>query len=415
MSATLDFDTGPLNWVRGDIETALKGAAERVRAYGVDHSLENALRLAHDEVHMATGALRMVGLEGAAKVISALEDVLSAMDSKAISVDELNTKAVLDALETLHKWVIRMAEGRGEGELALFPTYRRLRELAGVEKIFEGELFYPNLKVRVAEEAQAGVAEGELPQRVKAARASFQRGLLAFLRGTKSEAGLAAMAKALADVESCVSSQAARAFWWACKGFVDALQNKGVEPDFHVKQLLARIDLQMRQLIEGSPQVAENLMRDALFFIAKSKSVGDDSQAVRSAFGLDKYLPKRQMDAEQMARARPVLKSLKETLTEARNHWHSFSEGKQDALAAFQAAVGRLSTQAGALGVTALSELISGVNETTDALDGLSGEALAAAQLEIATTLLFLQNAVWPPHAQAMPRKPHPTSWTKGR
>ena len=45
MSATQDFDTGPLNWVRGDIEAALKGAADRVRAYGTDGNLENALRL----------------------------------------------------------------------------------------------------------------------------------------------------------------------------------------------------------------------------------------------------------------------------------------------------------------------------------------------------------------------------------
>ncbi len=396
MSATLDFDTGPLNWVRGDIEAALKSAAERVRAYGTDQSLENALRLARDEAHGATGALRMVGLEGAAKVIASLEDALTAMDSKDIAADELNTKAVLDALETLLKWVVRMAEGRGEGELALFPTYRRLRELTGAEKIFEGELFYPNLKVRVEAETQAGISDDELPQRVKAARAQFQRGLLAFLRGTKAEAGLAAMAKSLAEVESCVSSQAARAFWWACKGFVDALLNKGVEPDFHVKQLLARIDLQMRQLIEGSPQVAEHLMRDALFFIAKSKSMGNDSEAVRSAFGLDKYLPKQQMDAEQMARARPVLKLLKETLTESRNLWHSHSEGKQESLGAFQAAVARLSTQAGALGVPILGELISAVAETTttEAAGGLSGDGLAAAQLEIATTLLFLQNAV---------------------
>ncbi len=394
MSATLDFDTGPLNWVRGDIETALKSASERVRAYGTDQSLENALRLARDEVHGATGALRMVGLEGAAKVIASVEDALTAMDNKDIAADEINTKAVLDALEALHKWVVRMAEGRGEGELALFPTYRRLRELTGAEKIFEGELFYPNLKVQVGAQAEAGVSEDELPQRVKAARAQFQRGLLAFLRGNKAEAGLAAMAKSLAEVESCVSSQAARAFWWACKGFVDALLNKGVEPDFHVKQLLARIDLQMRQLIEGSPQVAEHLMRDALFFIAKSKSMGADSEAVRSAFGLEKYLPKRQMDAEQMARVRPVLKLLKETLTESRNHWHSFSEGKQESLPAFQTAVARMSTQAGALGVPALGGLIAATTETTEAMDGLSGDALAAAQLEIATTLLFLQNAV---------------------
>ncbi len=394
MSATLDFDTGPLNWVRGDIEAALRSAAEKIRAYAADPGLDNALRLARDEVHAATGALRMVGLEGAAKVAAAFEDALTALDDKRIAADEINTKLVLDALDSLLKWVVRMAEGRGEGELALFPAYRRLRELAGAEKIFEGELFYPNLKLQVEAESRPAVSDAELPQRVKAARAGFQRGLLVFLRGTKAEAGLAAMAKSLAEVESCMSSQAARAFWWACKGFVDALLNQGVEPDFHVKQLLARIDLQMRQLIEGKPQVAESLMRDALFFIAKSKTMGEDSEAVRSAFGLDKYLPKRPLDAEQMARARPVLKLLRETLAEARNQWHGLSEGKQESLPAFQAAVAGLSTQAGALGVPALGELVSATAEAGRAAGGLSGEVLAGIQLEIATTLLFLQNAV---------------------
>ena len=38
----------------------------RVQAYSVDADLTNALRLARDDAHQVTGALRMVGLEGAA-------------------------------------------------------------------------------------------------------------------------------------------------------------------------------------------------------------------------------------------------------------------------------------------------------------------------------------------------------------
>lgn len=412
MSATQDFDTGPLNWVRHDIEAALKNAADRVRAYGTDNSLENALRLARDEIHLATGALRMVGLEGATKVATALEDALTGMDNKSIAADAINSKILLDALETLLKWVGRMADGRGEGELALFPAYRKLRSLAGIEQVFEGELFFPSLKA----ERQPGtqdINESELPQRteaeltlrVKAARSEFQRGLLAFLRGIKSEAGLAAMHRALVEVEASVSAPATRAFWWACVGFVDALQNKGIEPDFNVKQLLARIDLQMRRLMEGSPQVAERLMRDALFFVATSKSLGTESKAVHAAFALEKYLPKQQyLDAEQLARVRPVLKSIKETLTESRNLWNAYSECKQDAgagkamaektMADFESAIGRLFTQAGALNIASLGGLISELHDTAFTMRRLDEAPRKAAQLEIATTLLFLQNAV---------------------
>ena len=393
MSAMLEFDTGPLNWVRGDIEAALKSAADRIRAYQADASLENALRLARDESHQATGALRMVGLEGAAAVASALEETLTAMDSRTVQADQA-TGTVIEALETLLKWVSRMAEGRGEGELALFPVYRKLRELNGADHIFEGELFYPSLQVRSVESASPEIPASELTALVKASRAGFQRGLLAFLRGVQVDAGLAAMRKSLSQIETAVPSQAARTFWWACVGFIDALQNKGVEPDFHVKQLLARIDLQMRRLMDGSPQVAERLMRDALFFIAKSKSVGDEAQAVRSAFALEKYLPKHAaLDAEQLARARPLLAALKETLTEARHHWSAFAEGNATALNDFQTCATRLNAQAGTIEVPSLVQLTGTLKEAVSSIAQLSDETRDLVRLEIATTLLFLQNA----------------------
>ncbi len=393
MSAMLEFDTGPLNWVRGDIEAALKSAVDRIRAYQADASLENALRLARDESHQATGALRMVGLEGAAAVASALEETLTAMDSRTVQADQA-TGTVIEALESLLKWVSRMAEGRGEGELALFPVYRKLRELNGADHIFEGELFYPSLQVRSVESASPEIPASELTALVKASRAGFQRGLLAFLRGVQVDAGLAAMRKSLSQIETAVPSQAARTFWWACVGFIDALQNKGVEPDFHVKQLLARIDLQMRRLTDGSPQVAERLMRDALFFIAKSKSVGDEAQAVRSAFALEKYLPKHAaLDAEQLARVRPLLAALKETLTEARHHWSAFAEGNATALNDFQTCSTRLNAQAGTIEVPSLVQLTGTLKEAVSSIAQLSDETRDAVRLEIATTLLFLQNA----------------------
>lgn len=416
MSATQDFDTGPLNWVRNDIETALKNAADRVRVHQTDSALENALRLARDEVHMATGALRMVGLEGATKVATALEDVLTGMDSKSIAADALNTKNLLDALEALHKWIGRMADGRGEGDLALFPAYRKLRTLSGIDQVSESDLFFPNLKIQ-RDVSASNISQDDLSQRVKAARGDFQRGLLAFLRGIKSEAGLATMQRALSIVESSVATSSARAFWWVCVGFIDALQNKGIEPDFNVKQLLARIDLQMRRLMDGSPQVAERLMRDALFFVATSKAHGNESQAVRAAFELDKYLPKQQyLDADQLARIRPVLKSLKETLAEARNLWNACSEGNQSAVPDFEATVSRLFTQAGALNIASLGGLITELHDTALTINRMHEHLREAARLEIATTLLFLQNtidtedvldATFTPRAQSQIRRLH--------
>ena len=118
-----------------------------------------------------------------------------------------------------------------------------------------------------------------------------------------AEQGLHRMREALTAIERVAPSQAAQTFWWASVGFVDSLIAHGVEADFNVKQLLARIDLQMRRLMEGSPQVAERLLRDALFFVAKSQTLDGRAAEVRSALGLDRYLAGRGLlDPETLAR-----------------------------------------------------------------------------------------------------------------
>ena len=396
MSAILDYDTGPLNWVRSDIEAALQAALGRVQAYGADADLTNALRLARDDAHQVAGALRMVGLEGAATVASALETTLTDInEGRQQATDEL-FRAVRNTIEGLLRWIKELADGHGSGELALFPLYRRLRELQGAERVFEGELFFPDLRSRVRGIATITEQSGEaLAAQVKTARAAFQRGLLAFLRGQSAEQGLKHMRDALAHVENVAPSQAAQTFWWACVGFIDSLIAHGVEADFHVKQLLARIDLQMRRLMEGSPQVAERLLRDALFFVAKSQSMEGRAAEVRATFTLDRYLPgKGLLDPETLARLRPVLDALKTGLKSARDFWHLHVEGSGgDQIKNFQSQLDRMQTQPD-VGGEALSRLLNRLAESAEASTRLSSEQREPLNLEIAATLLFLQNAV---------------------
>jgi chemosensory pili system protein ChpA (sensor histidine kinase/response regulator) len=396
MSALLDYDTGPLNWVRGDIDAALQAALGRVQAYSVDADLTNALRLARDDAHQVAGALRMVGLEGAATLAGALESCLADVNENRLPADDEMVRALRNAMEGLQRWIKDLADGRGSGELALFPLYKRLRELQGAERVFEGELFFPDLRTRVqGKVASAGLTQEALTAEVKTMRGLFQRGLLAFLRNAEAEQGLQRMREALAAIERIAPSQASQTFWWACVGFVDSLIAHGVEPDFHVKQLLARVDLQMRRLMEGSPQVAERLMRDALFFVAKSEAMDGRAAEVRSTFGLDRYLPGRGMlDPEALARMRPVLDALQTGLKAARDHWHAFVDGQAEQQEQFQAQLDRMKPQAQMLEGSGLMPLLEELGAAAIVAATREGEAREQMNLEVASTLLFMQNAV---------------------
>ncbi len=396
MSALLDYDTGPLNWVRGDIDAALQAALGRVQAYSVDADLTNALRLAADDAHQVTGALRMVGLEGAATLAGALESCLADINENRLQASGELLRALRNAMEGLQRWVKDLADGRGSGELALFPLYKRLRELQGVERVFEGELFFPDLQARAeGKGAGAGLTQEALAAEVKTSRAQFQRGLLAFLRNVEAEPGLKRMREALTAIERIAPSQASQSFWWACVGFVDSLIANGVEADFHVKQLLARVDLQMRRLMEGSQQVEERLMRDALFFVAKSQALGGRAAEIRSTLGLDRYMPGRGMlDPETLARMRPVLEALQDGVKTARDDWHAYVEGDAARLEQFHAHLVRMQPQAQALEQSGLGPLLDDLAKAATAAAGRDGDAREQANLEIASTLLLLQNAI---------------------
>ncbi|HWR75629.1 MAG TPA: Hpt domain-containing protein, partial [Thiobacillus sp.] len=396
MSALLDYDTGPLNWVRGDIDAALQAALGRVQAYSVDVDLTNALRLARDDAHQVTGALRMVGLEGAATLAGALESSLDDINENRLTASDEVLRALRNAMEGLQRWVRDLADGRGSGELALFPLYKRLRELQGAERVFEGELFFPDLRTRIhGKTGNDSLTQEALAAEVKTLRGLFQRGLLAFLRNVEADQGLQRMRDALTAIERIAPSQASQTFWWACVGFVDSLIARGVEADFHVKQLLARVDLQMRRLMEGSPQVAERLLRDALFFVAKSQALDGRGAEIRSRFGLDRYLPGRGMlDPEALARMRPVLDALQAGLKAARDNWHACVEGHTEQQEQFQTQLARMRPQAQMLENSGLLPLLNELATAAGAAAGREGDAREQMNLEVAATLLFLQNGV---------------------
>ena len=143
MSALLEYDTGPLNWVRGDIDAALQAALGRIQAYSVDVDLTNALRLARDDAHQVTGALRMVGLEGAATLAGALESSLDDINENRLTASDDVLRALRNAMEGLQRWVKDLADGRGSGELALFPIVQASARTARRRTGVRGRIVFP--------------------------------------------------------------------------------------------------------------------------------------------------------------------------------------------------------------------------------------------------------------------------------
>ena len=118
----------------------------------------------------------------------------------------------------------------------------------------------------------------------------YQRGLLKWLRGSGD--GLSDMRKALDQIEATQNQPARRTLWWAAQGLIDALHAAGTTRDNAVlRKLNARLDVQIRKLIEGSSTIAERLLRDVLYQVAVAPAGSEHLECVRAAFQLDQQLP----------------------------------------------------------------------------------------------------------------------------
>lgn len=393
MSDTAEYDIAPLSWIKAEIDHALQQANDIIARYKIDEDDPALLRQASTYLHQVTGAVAMVDLQGVALVCQEIEKLSEALAQSTIAISRTALDLIRDANHAVEHHLDGLLKDKPNLELQLFPVYEQLRLARGIDQTNASDLFFPDMGHRAPTRGEvAQLTAAEQTQLVKKSRTEFQRGLLDFLRQQQAERGLTAMRDAVRAVETALNAPAARTFWWGASAFVDCLINRSIEPTFAVKQLCARIDLQMRRHIEGSHKIAERLLRDLLYFIAQSQDSSDHVTEVKKTFGLARLIPDQAVAAPHMRELQQTLKQILVTLNGAKESWIKIASGNRDALPAFQAGIGELQSSTAALNNTQISKLVNEIDAIATDLLQLPPQRQEAINLEIATTLLLLQN-----------------------
>ncbi len=394
MASASDLDLGPLSWVKGEIDLALGRAHEALGKF-VDSPGDPAaqLKFARTHLHQAQGALSIVGLDGVTQFSEAVELLLLDAESGRIDASRATGQLAQKAIAGIRRYLDEIAGGMPNQPLKLLPVYRELMAVRGVERVAPSDLFFPDLSLRPPKRADVtqSLPQEEAAARLKLERGRFERGFLRWLRNADDLSGVSEMREAVAAIEATQALPAARAFWWITIALLDAVAARQLPVDFHVKKLCARIDLQMRRLLEGSRTVAERLVRDALFFVAIAKGGGELVHQVKQAYQLDTLVPEEKADIEPL---KPVLRAMRESLLAAKEAWNKFCAGAAVALPQFHDSAVSLASKGGGLVNHHLARLVAGVAEVAQWLrkDPLKqGDATA---MEIATALLLAESAI---------------------
>jgi chemosensory pili system protein ChpA (sensor histidine kinase/response regulator) len=386
-------DTGPLSWVMSEIREALnRSKASLNEALAQDTETQaTALRHAKTYLHQAHGALQIVDIDGIAIITETVEDLLDRIEAGQLQFGSDIVLAISGAYQALVEYLEELLSGAQHQPIRLFPYYKALLEARGAERIHPADLFFPSLSARPQLPLAQKNAEA---QDYVAVRKRFERALLPFLKGgdqATEQSYAAGMQKIIAEVERLQSNQQSRAFWWVMHGFVEVVATGQVRNELYVKQLFARINLQIRRLSEGATSIAERLLRDALFFIARAHNPSERIQLIQRAYQLTGMVPvdydkKRygQIDVQ-------ALTSAKEKLLQAKNIWNRIAGGDTNAAESFEQEMNGLASACAKLNSPPLAKLLRELNGIarhahTNPSDGIG--------LEMATSLLFVENAL---------------------
>ena len=398
MNAATEFDVGPLTWVKSEIDLALEraiGALQQFTNGAASGSPDlTEIKFCRTHLHQVQGALTIVGLDGVTQFAEAVEALLDDLEQKKVAADASVTSLAQKALAAIGHYLDDLVSGQANQPLRLLPLYRDIQSSRGVERVSATDLFFPDLSVRPPRrEAPARkLSAAAFQTLLRQERARFQRGLLSWLRSPEDRKGVREMLAAVRHIEDTQDAASARAFWWVATGFLSALADGSVPEDAQsVKQLCARIDLQIRRLLEGSRNVAERLMRDALYFVANANSTHDAVRQVKDTYHLQSAIPTSDVAAPAPKEA--LRRKLGELIAAAEEAWGKYCTGSLQSLVAFKGHASALSSAAIELDSTDFRRLTQAVAAAANWLAEDGGRHSDALSMEIATAILLVQNA----------------------
>jgi chemosensory pili system protein ChpA (sensor histidine kinase/response regulator) len=322
------FDTGPLSWVKDEIDQSLKKVQASYQAVAEKPEDYASLRFTEAHLYQVSGALDMVGLEGCKRYCSEIEKVTSKLEKQLIAVSEAVMTDLMHAVDTLAQYLQDLMNGMPDMPTRLYTSLKPLVEIQG-ESLEESDLFYPDTSNSAPKNLPSNpIEESAVPIFVAEQRSTFQKSLLDWLR-TKDADALNSMREAISNVQQVQQKNAQRTLWWAATAFNDALAQDKIAEHAGAKKLCRRLDQQLRNMSVGDAKAPSQLLRDVLYYVAISDRSTEVIASVKDVFELDDLLPLHNRAGGESivatAAERAALAQLNAELPHLKDIWDSIS------------------------------------------------------------------------------------------
>ena len=390
-----DFDIGPLSWVQGEIDQSITHALESLDVFDPASGDLSPLQRARTHFRQAAGAIHMVGLDALQAYTDEIELQLDRLGS-GLSKPEVDMAAehIVRACHKLQTFLAELVNGVSLVPLSLFDEYEAMQLARGVKISHPADLFCPDLTLRRHDDDSPRkiISPDQFPSFLIVERRLYERGLLSWLRGDIK--GAEAMRDAAENIEVVVPQQTVRTFWWTTIALLDSVREETIANTFLLKHLLARIDLQIRRLIDGGGSVAERLQRETLYFLAISAPASERIREVQEHYQLKSLLPAGETSGDTVVT--DTLSALRATrevqglAAEVKNLWQRLMGGQVDQYPKFREDLATLRDRVVVSAYPEMQSLFASLLKGSDILDLQNVPESVA--MEFATALLFAED-----------------------
>lgn len=293
-----DHDYLALDWVKGEIEETLKQARQSLESFVSNPEDSTRMRFCLTYLHQVYGTLQMVEFYGAALLAEEMEQLAQAILNGAVARADDAEEVLMRSILQLPVYLDKVRSARRDLPVVILPLLNDLRATRGESLLSETALFAPNLESgKEIATRQLNVSEriNNPSQLLRRYRQMYQISLVGLIRGNDLVTNLGNLAKVLAKMEGLAGNSKSSQLWWIGGAIAEGLANNSVETSTSVKMLLGLVDRQIKLAIDtdGSSlaeDVPEELIKNLLYYVAKSDAQSPRVKAVKEAYNLDEAI-----------------------------------------------------------------------------------------------------------------------------
>ena len=297
-----------LDWVIGEIDNTLTQASQALEAFVDAPEDSTRMRFCLTYVHQVYGTLKMVEFFGAVLLAEEMEKLAQALVNNTVEDVPVAQEVLMRAILQLPVYLEKVKATHNDDPVYLLPILNDLRAVCNESLLTETSLFSPDL-TKIPQPKRQYVDELEDEESflnlLKKLRQMFQFSLVGVLKNKEVEDNLNYLNKVCARLHTLTEGTPQEPLWPIVLALLEGLANESISASISVKNLLRQVDGLLKKGVEKGRgelinPLPDDLMKNLLYYVARSKANSPHIQEIKQLYDLDSALPRHEDDVEHV-------------------------------------------------------------------------------------------------------------------